>query len=51
MPKVPYPYEVNKNLVTGNGPLYQFVPYQTVSIAKFDCTIDFVIQIAYYIHN
>ena len=29
MPKVPYPYEVNDQLVTGNGS-YQFVPYQTV---------------------
>jgi hypothetical protein len=30
MPKVPYPYEVNGKLVTGNGSLIQFVPDQTV---------------------
>jgi hypothetical protein len=31
MPNVPYSYEVNGKLVTGNGSLkYQFVPYQTV---------------------
>ena len=33
-----YPYEVNGKLVTGNGSLFQFVPYQSVFIAKFDCT-------------
>ena len=30
MPKVPYPYEVDGKLVTGNGSLLPMVPYQTV---------------------
>ena len=39
MPKVPYPYEVNGKLITGNGSL---IPICSLSkpflIAKFDCT-------------
>ena len=30
MPDVPYPYEVNGKLVTGNVSLLPIVPYQTV---------------------
>jgi hypothetical protein len=34
MPKVPYPYEVNGKLVTGNTNLFLIKPFL---IAKFDC--------------
>ena len=34
MPKVPYPYEVDGKLVTGNGSLIPIVPYQTVPYCR-----------------
>ena len=48
MPKVPYPYEVNGNLVTGNGSLIKplqflntdFFLIKPFLIAKFDCTMN-----------
>ena len=35
MPKVPYPYEVNGKLFTGNGSLIPII--NPFLIAKFDC--------------
>ena len=37
MPTVPYLYEVNGKLVTGNGALIPICSYQTFLIAKFEC--------------
>jgi hypothetical protein len=40
MPKVPYPYEVNGKLVTGNGSLIPICSLSKQFLnAKFDCTI------------
>ena len=36
MPKVPYTYEINGKLVTGNGSLIPII--KPFLIAKFDCT-------------
>ena len=38
MPKVPYPYEVNGKLVTGNGFNTNLFLIKLFLIARFDCT-------------
>ena len=43
MPKVPYPYEINGKLVTGNGSNLLLI--KSFLIAKYDCTFENLVPV------